>query len=534
MNNIKTNIKTLTLFAGAILLGLGFFTLSQGAFAQQTPPVGNVFNGLLNPGGVSEYGVWSDNIGWISLNSCPDDTGVGCGPIDYGVNYNESTGVLSGSAWSSNVGWITFDATADIYQGYTACPGGAAATPSLATNVGNGDTFKGFARAVVADPNGPFWDGCISLSSINETNPASTYGVRINFVTNELEGSAWGGEVLGWISFNANIGENIVPQTPSATLYVSGPNPINPGTPTELTWSSANVTNCAPVLPNNGDAGWVQSPNPIIPASAGTFNTANLNQTTDYAMICDPVDTANFTSFTVTTTVDVSQYAITLTSDDYVANLNSQGEYEDALTWTSPVSHTQCVLNETNASGQVLGPAQIISGGQPVNATLAGNTYPSTDVEVTNDPSYYKIICQNGNAPFSESNLIQVNKDAVNPFASITGPSCVQESQPASGWVQWTIQDILDIDPGACTLSFGGNTGVISGSTDNEVATLPDVGAGVYTLTCQNPLYPGQGQPATLPVPPANTHTIQELPDNDCVYNPPPTTTNPNIIFIEI
>src|SRR3989344_3175772 len=58
--------------------------------------------------------VWSENIGWISLNSTRDGSAT-----SYGVNISPmtGTGIFSGYAWSENIGWISFN------QGQlTGCP----------------------------------------------------------------------------------------------------------------------------------------------------------------------------------------------------------------------------------------------------------------------------------------------------------------------------------------------------------------------------------------------------------------------------
>ncbi len=59
---------------------------------------------------VSQW-AWSENIGWISMNST--DTGAS---VSYGVELDDGPGSptygqFSGYAWSENIGWISFDAT---------------------------------------------------------------------------------------------------------------------------------------------------------------------------------------------------------------------------------------------------------------------------------------------------------------------------------------------------------------------------------------------------------------------------------------
>ena len=50
----------------------------------------------------------------------------------------------------------------------------------------------------------PFWDGWISMKG-NDVSGTSNYGVSVN-IRNELEGYAWGSDMLGWIGFNCNGG----------------------------------------------------------------------------------------------------------------------------------------------------------------------------------------------------------------------------------------------------------------------------------------------------------------------------------------
>jgi len=130
---------------------------------------------------VSGFG-WSDNVGWISFN-CMDMGMASCLATYYGVYLDETTNKFSGYAWGDNVGWISFEST-DV----SGCP-----NPSCQPKLNNDDTVSGWAKALSADDNG--WDGWISLSGTD-------YGVTFNSLTNKFEGYAWGGDVVGWISFN--------------------------------------------------------------------------------------------------------------------------------------------------------------------------------------------------------------------------------------------------------------------------------------------------------------------------------------------
>ena len=115
---------------------------------------------------------WASNIGWISFNNT-----TGGGGVNYGVHINPISGELSGYAWSSNIGWISFNEGAGL-------------------NLENGEV-SGYARAL---SNGDGWDGWISLRG--DTQDGNVYGVKVNLTNKELEGWAWGSDVIGWVSFN--------------------------------------------------------------------------------------------------------------------------------------------------------------------------------------------------------------------------------------------------------------------------------------------------------------------------------------------
>lgn len=167
---------------------------------------------------------WSENIGWISFNSLNCDTNsngfidtnaitLGCSGndnattpvIDYGVNLDAGgTNNLSGYAWSGNIGWISFQA-GDV----AGCPGGGNCQPRLV-----GSDFYGWARVLA---NGGGWDGWISLNSENcdidinnfidvvcGGDNTTTSTINYNIILNgaDLEGFAWGSNVVGWVSFN--------------------------------------------------------------------------------------------------------------------------------------------------------------------------------------------------------------------------------------------------------------------------------------------------------------------------------------------
>jgi len=127
---------------------------------------------------------WSENIGWISFNCTTDPDSGPCVSSNYGVNIDEVTGNLTGYAWSENIGWIHFDPTG----AYPETPAYSARL-DLVTN-----EFKGWARALAY---GGGWDGWIKMAGI--ATDGSSYGVVRNIC--DIEGWAWGSDVVGWIDF---------------------------------------------------------------------------------------------------------------------------------------------------------------------------------------------------------------------------------------------------------------------------------------------------------------------------------------------
>jgi len=134
---------------------------------------------------------WSETIGWISFNNTS-----GGGATSYGVNIDPATGNLSGYAWSENIGWIKFNPAGP----YPKAPNYSAKLDPTTNKI------TGWARACAGTINGDCnsptrtdgWDGWILLGPINIGG--NDYGVYRNVCN--LEGYAWGSDVVGWIKFN--------------------------------------------------------------------------------------------------------------------------------------------------------------------------------------------------------------------------------------------------------------------------------------------------------------------------------------------
>jgi hypothetical protein len=200
---------------------------------------------------------WSSNIGWISFNSSNANAGSGGA---YKVSILP-TGALSGYAWSPNIGWIRFNST-DVSN----CPSGSC-NPMV--NLTSG-AVTGYARVLsMKTESGGGW---LELSGTNHTsgpNP-SDKGVFFNKVTKTITGFAWEPTSVGWVQFDAAIGNLAVTPRPLDVVCVANPSTttVPPGTTITFT---ANVTGGqTPYFYNWGSCkGGTTSP-----SCAVTFNTS--------------------------------------------------------------------------------------------------------------------------------------------------------------------------------------------------------------------------------------------------------------------
>lgn len=146
---------------------------------------------------------WSDLMGWVSFNSIncdanndglSDGAPVGCPAAgtsipSYGVRITDqgATGLFSGYAWSSNAGWLLFNST----DWFGACPLAPAPCPQATVDKATGDV-SGWAQLQTTRDWVRF-----------RRNDFVVYNVSINRITGDFFGMGWGGETIGWLSFNS-------------------------------------------------------------------------------------------------------------------------------------------------------------------------------------------------------------------------------------------------------------------------------------------------------------------------------------------
>ena len=229
---------------------------------------------------------WSSNIGWISFN-CTNELN-GCGSVDYGVNKNDD-GTLTGYAWSSNIGWIQFG-----------CPPGATCLSGFPTGSGtqsmdakvNGNNLQGWARAL---SQGQGWDGWISLSG---SSGSGSYGVD-NHDGIHFTGYAWGGDVVGWIQFDASNGVQLSGDV-SWDIRSGGQNgpsianqTVAQGTVPTFTWSVTNLPNVSCNINKSSTGGtsltpiyFTQTTSPAYASGGALIHSGNFQMLYDYTLTC--------------------------------------------------------------------------------------------------------------------------------------------------------------------------------------------------------------------------------------------------------
>ena len=304
----KTFLKTVALcVAMAVILILVSLSTKPTFRTASADGVGNVFG----------Y-AWSDNIGWIKMNSCADqdfngveDNCVLVGGQNWGVTINNGgtmggQGTLSGYAWSDNIGWINFG-------GLTGPNGsGPVATMTLSGNTG---TFSGWAKAINGGAANSGYEGWVSLAGANYLSPTTggTGGVTYNKSAGKIVGYAWGGDVIGWIQFGgastfANVTYGVPQVTPfDFTISVA---------PSTYTTTSNTLFSYSPVITVNLSGDTFQNVNlsKVVTTTGANQNGFSANLGSIVCPASDPDGVCNITlTISGTATTTPGNYTVTVT-----------------------------------------------------------------------------------------------------------------------------------------------------------------------------------------------------------------------------
>ena len=206
---MKFSRKQILIFSCVVCLGAVALVLTMGRLSRADS--GDNITGFAWANAPQTTGGQKLGIGWISFN-CNDSqlpTPRCSGSNNYGVNI-ESDGNLIGYAYydindpntgASEVGWIDFDPS---LAGRPGAPNRTARVDLEGTASSYGcasvGCVYGWARAI---GYGGGWDGWIKLRK-DPADSGANYGVYIDADDGEFHGWAWGGEVMGWISFNCD------------------------------------------------------------------------------------------------------------------------------------------------------------------------------------------------------------------------------------------------------------------------------------------------------------------------------------------
>lgn len=453
--------------------------------------------------GVDDGDDKAGGMGWLSFNC--STAPYGCA-VDYGVNIDMTTGLMTGNAWSENYGWVKFDA---------GCPAGTTGQCSAKLDLATNELI-GFAKVLSGDDvvtDG--FDGWISLNDSNDHNFAITgintspfaYGISYAPATGVLSGYAWGSVVTGWIQFtdvhvNAIVDTGSLKFVPTTTVPVSItglPNTITvPAGPIVLNWNSPDGTvynNCIPTSsPTNPtwNSTIINATAANLPPMAPAFKYkeaiplvvgtgANM-----FTIQCFPADGGAPTSATAIVNVDADMLP---PLDLYIAGTtNTIGSvfspYEVDLSWKSDSPNfnpaVSCTGSQTDATGVVIAGWDADAEAVP---TVAGTYYTEYGMNVPNDPTYFKITCTATNGTLVSSNLVIINKTEVGePSVTFTG-SCTESVTGLDPYVSWSSSDAVSCDPlSGVNFDTGGDT-----SGYDSVATLtPSTSSYTYEIKCEN------------------------------------------------
>ncbi len=268
---------------------LTIFSLQETAFAG----VNDRFDGW----------AWSPNIGWISFNCTNTNY---CGTINYGVTIGLDGQTISGWAWSPNIGWI--DMSGALYNETTGL-------------------ISGTASAVTGTLEADGWDGTIYLS---DTSPIAYGGVVA--MDDDVDGYAWGGTVVGWLSFNcANTGTcgtvdyavTVAPFTfeLSADKGLDYENRIFYGTDVTLSWLTQGAASCLAF--EGGTTNWASpAPKPAGEPTTASYFVPQLFEETIFSLRCQNSIGKQITR-DITIYVSPPPPQLTITADDTNIGFNT-------------------------------------------------------------------------------------------------------------------------------------------------------------------------------------------------------------------
>ena len=393
---------------------------------------------------------WSPNIGWVSFNCTNTNY---CATVQYGVTLAGDGTSITGWAWSENIGWIDM----------------SGATFNKATGA-----ITGTVSAVTGTIEADGWDGLIYLS---DTAPIAYGGVVA--MDDDVDGYAWGGTVVGWLSYNcANTGtcgivDYAVRVTPFAFEFTAdgGLTPATKvayGGGVTLSWTTDGAVSCTAF--DGGTTTWrtpaAKTAGEPTPAS---FFVDNLLVNTLFTLRCQNSAGKQVTK-ALTIFVATPPPSLTLTADDTNIGFNTA----TTIRWDA-LNIASCSASGAWSGAKAVGAGRSQSSG---SLTSSSNNFSLTCS--SNAPLDYP-------TPVFALVTIFVEKLSLNFMAT---PSTIPYSDPAL--LQWETEWAS-----SCTASGGEGTtwatvpakafadGVRTQEVFKSGTTLKlDPGSYSFTLTC--------------------------------------------------
>ena len=379
MTLLKTKAKILVLIS---LVFISVFTIIRSTGTAEAQNV------ALEPGDVSGFAWMGQNIvdgvatpqgggGWLALNCKPTDCDSGAWGVKMNLEEGPNKGKFTGQAWSSNYGWLSFDES-DV----ASCIGH---TPGVSPNSVKADIIsgvdeapmRGWAKFVAGDAQTDGWDGCVAFDG----SPFIRTFVDMN--NGFIHGWAWGGSVVGWISFNnpecqyCNTAV-VLSAAPQITFWAT-PASINTGGSSTLNWTSTAISgnyvaSCEEYgntsnyshwtstgMPTAANVGDISVADGNLPAGSHPIN--NISATTTYSIKCKDKYGAILPERFATVTVNPSATTLDLTVSSPTLQIGS-GNYDEILKWTSnnPTALHSCVGQFYRASNFTPAMSQNLTG----------------------------------------------------------------------------------------------------------------------------------------------------------------------------
>lgn len=370
-------------FAVAFFLHTDYMHRVQAETALITPlEIGDASGFAWMGTGIANPAVSQGGGGWLNFNCkasyCIDrnHNNVLDPTEDWGVtldlNHAGTDGVFLGQAWSSNYGWLSFR-PGDVSGCWSDNPGitsNAVARAAIESGTGIIDV-TGWGKFVAGDDSDDGWDGCVAFSGAN-------HSVTLDMQTGKLAGWAWGGPVVGWVSFsnpechecNTSV---MLGNAPSLSFWADD-YLVPSGGGTTLHWqgttsTTGNYVNVCPEYSNTSNYGHWKKPYTLLQSanvSSISFSDGNL-----------PVGQHAISNITADTTYEIhcqDRFGVDLPPQYVTIEIEVPGCMDPAFPNYNPNAN----VND-GSCGNAAVPTitlNVITNGSPNNTLPEGSTNP--------------------------------------------------------------------------------------------------------------------------------------------------------------